>query len=120
MACPHLDIRDGPTRTPSGTWVPTEVSRARVGPPMALGPGFAVAFWGFVPFGLSVPWALVPLVRPWSMALGLSCYLLVAFFGVFSKPSYMELEALSRDSACKTEKKPAVGRQTKRIAQQLY
>ena len=56
MACPHLDIRDGPTRTPSGTWVPIEVTRARVGPPMALVPGFVCGLLGHVvPLGIFGP-----------------------------------------------------------------
>ena len=59
-----------------------------------------------VPLGLFCPLVLgsfgPPSVHgPWV------CYLLVlvAFLRVFSKPSYMGLEALSRDSACKTKNK---------------
>ena len=70
-AFPHLDIRDGPTRTPLGTWVPIEVIWAHVGPPMALAPWFVCACWGMGSLWVfSVPWSLVPLVRPRSMALG--------------------------------------------------
>ena len=73
-------------------------------PSVALLHGFS-AFWGMGSLLVfSVPWSSVlwSALGPWPSG----CYLLVlvAFLRVFTKPSYMGLEALSRDSACKTEK----------------
>ena len=126
FACPHLRARPfcrelvaaylllgiwyGPTRTPLGTCVPTGVIRAHGGPPLVprpLGFSFVCSIGDVRPcrvfFGPMGPWRLRPSLGPSAFGSFLVDYW-STFLKVFPKPSTLELEALSRDFACKTVK----------------
>jgi len=83
VAFPLLGIRDGPTRTPLGTCVPTEVIRAHVGPPMVHRPlGFSLSAllhwvgvcpcWSFVRSHGS--WFLRSSLGPWPLGFLVDCW----------------------------------------------